>query len=154
MPVYRQTERLGCWVTWEKDVEAENQDDAFDRFSNGEGEQVSETIGDCIDGYDEMVSMELAPEPEPMRTITIPKPTWHLLVVTHEEGANTSLHRTERGACAALYGFVEAHWVAEDCPSQYGALAGKDQDTAISNYFEWMQDSGESWEIRPIQLEK
>lgn len=59
MPRFRQTERLACWVTWIKEVEAADAEEAWDKFSNGEGELISEEIGDSLDGHDQCTIEEI-----------------------------------------------------------------------------------------------
>ena len=53
MPKYRIAETYACWVTWEREIEADSPEQAQELHDNGEGKLVNgPEIGDIVDGYD------------------------------------------------------------------------------------------------------
>ena len=45
------TETIPCFVTWTREIEADNQDEAMQKHHDHVGEAATEEIGDSLDGY-------------------------------------------------------------------------------------------------------
>lgn len=54
MPKFLIKETMPCWTTWGRVVEADTEEEAFDKFNEGEGVEQSNypEIGDSLDAYD------------------------------------------------------------------------------------------------------
>lgn len=57
MRKFRQTETVPCWVTWIREVEAQDEKDAATRILNGEAQVISEEIGNCLDAYQSTIEI-------------------------------------------------------------------------------------------------